>query len=83
MHYCDLAANEIERLQNENALLKREVLAADAIVTIGNREMVVHSAVKAEIEKLRTASKAALAKLEKGAPGWGVAKDFLRAALNN
>lgn len=53
MHYCDLAANEIERLQSENTLLKREVLAADATVMIGGREMVVHSIVKVEIEYLR------------------------------
>ncbi len=34
-----------------------------------------------EIERLREAVSFALAKIEKGAPGWGVAKDALRLAL--
>ena len=38
-------------------------------------------ALEAEVAKLRGAANSALKRLEKGAPGWGVAKDELRAAL--
>ena len=77
------AAKEIKRLQGMNDLLKREVLAASTIVMIGGREMVVHPIVKAEIERLRQAAVDALARLAKGALGWGVAKDILRLALSD
>lgn len=77
------AAKEIEKLHSMNELLKREVLAASTSVRIGGREMVVHPIVKAEIERLRQAAVDALARLAKGAPGWGVAKDILRLALSD
>lgn len=39
------------------------------------------SEMEAENKRLREAMRSALKRLEKGAPGWGVAKDELRAAL--
>ena len=67
-----------EFVHKDTAALIVALVNNHATIIAALREL---DAVKAREAKLREAMKSALKRLEKGAPGWGVAKDELRAAL--